>query len=318
MPSNEEQIGKKPTIDQQIKNATNSDGKYALNERSSISVPAYLHPQDDVSVPGYGVVRGIAGCINVRLSNPDTVLYGVMTTADTTSSVNELPPNQRFNVVMDKILYDKMVNNSFISNEEIATVQAIPTKSRNNEVHEVSAPDPVSPISKLQSIFSGETTYAEERSQLMKWCDKKPPRTLTQAIAKLKQRNPRTIRLIPPAAQIKQGRYNQNIYEGPVVECNRHGVKIKTDNGAGVKCEGKSTVLSGQVVHASNNEVYPQQVTGIASKPVPLDDFIPKGTVLFPHTKRAPDILGIVQAILPVAQAIKIAVDVAQALRSGD
>jgi hypothetical protein len=308
-------IGKQHTLDHAMKEAKKAadETNPATPVRQEITIPGYLNPAGS-NTPGYGIRR--PACVDIKLIKPEITLYGIMVTSDTNSAANAYTEDQRFQVTIPSVLYTKMQEGKNISNDEVAAIKATPIAYAVNEVHEVDAPDPINAMSKLTNAFSGtKQTYSESTEALKRNCEMNPPATLAQAISRLKQKSPNTLKLIPSAAQLKQGRFNQNIYDGPVCEVNRHGVKIKTADGAGIKAEGKSTVLSGKVFHEGNDDIYPQQITGIPSEAYPLDDFIPKGNVLMPHTKRFPAVLMLVQSVLPVLEGVSLAITLSKALK---
>jgi len=264
----------------------------------------------------YGVSNPTLGNVDITINFPQVVIKGVTINSDTMSSSNVLPQGTRFVLQIDRSIHTKMANYDTVTQEELNTIKADQVPSLDTEIDELTAPDPVSTTGKIFNAFNGnQATFEESYQAVRKNCAVNPPTTLTKYIDYLKKKKPTTINLIPPASQIKKNRHGKNIYDGPVVSCTKKGFILKTDNGAGLRAEGNTTTLSGTVIRDKNADIYPQQITGIPSEPFPMDDFLPKGTIITPQTKRYPKFLTFLQALLPIYRAVDLSIKLAPLIK---
>lgn len=263
-----------------------------------------------------------AGTIDITIGEPNIVLRGIHVDSDTISKSNDYSKSQKFRVRMKAKLYEYLQSNESpndISTVLLYNVEASPVKSKTDDVDEVGAFDPVSPIGKIMNVFKGnKPSYAESYEEVNNNCVLNPSLTLAGHISKLKQRDPHKLRLIPPAAQVRQSRHNKNIYEGPVMEVNKSGIVMKTEEAKGITVEGGTTSLSGRVIQESNDYIRPQQYTGIPTKQASMEDFMPNGTIVTPRLNREPAIVTFIQALLPILRAVQLGFDTYKVLYGGN
>jgi len=297
-----------------IKNNTASTpSQYEAKERI---LPGWKLEDTDV-INGY-TIYDLSYQAGVHLMIPaiKVILKNVPVVSNQLMGANPYKPHQKFHVTIPVDVYEDLtMKPGHVTLPSLQKITAVPILEDDDIVDEIPAERPGSMLGEFLNMSDDKPSYTQSAQQMRATCPWNPARTISGYIQQLKKASPEKLRLLPTERDYKTNRLGMNIYDGPVAEITKRGIFLKTNGSTGIQINDKSTSISGTMIRDSNEDILPQQATGIPTRPYPMDDFIPQGTILLPQTKRSPAILEVILSMLPILEAVRVAISLAKLIK---